>query len=83
MRSAQDWSLRIFRISQSNQYGVSDTTFIPTRRKWLYLAGTRQFNAALAEGPWAMAILLRGKLNRVIVHSGPGVPLLQELINSY
>ncbi|WP_019215460.1 DDE-type integrase/transposase/recombinase [Legionella tunisiensis] len=65
---------------------MSDTTFIPTQKGWLYLAVvldlfSRQVigwsmsdknNAQLVKDALTMAILRRGKVKNVIVHSDQG-----------
>ena len=83
---APDRLKRNFQTAQPNQAWVSDTTFIPTRQGWLYLAvildlysrsviGWAMGNAndgALVQDALTMAIWRRGKRMHVIVHSDQG-----------
>lgn len=83
---APDRLRRDFSASRPNQVWVSDTTFIPTRTGWLYLAvildlysrqvigwsmGT-QNNTQLVNDALTMALWRRGKVQDVIVHSDQG-----------
>ena len=83
---APDLLRRDFTASQPSEAWVSDTTFIPTREGWLYLAvildlysrqvigwsmGTRN-TAALVSDALTMALWRRGKVKHVIVHSDQG-----------
>lgn len=77
---------RDFRTTSANQAWVSDTTFIPTREGWLYLAVVMDLhsrsvigwsmaeknNSALVKDALTMATWRRGKREQVIVHSGQG-----------
>ncbi|PCI78895.1 MAG: IS3 family transposase [SAR86 cluster bacterium] len=86
MRPAPDRLQRDFRTSRANQAWVSDTTFIPTRQGWLYLATVIDLysrsvigwsmggknNAELVQDALTMAIWRRGKRDQVIVHSDQG-----------
>ena len=83
---APDRLKRCFQTAQPNQAWVSDTTFIPTRQGWLYLAvildlysrgviGWAMGNAndsALVQDALTMAIWRRGKCEQIIVHSDQG-----------
>lgn len=83
---APDMLKRCFKTSQPNQAWVSDTTFIPTRQGWLYLAvvldlysrsaiGWAMGNAndsTLVQDALTMAIWRRGKKEQIIVHSDQG-----------
>ncbi len=83
---APDLLKRNFRVSKQNYAWVSDTTFIPTREGWLYLAVvldlfsrqvigwamSKNNNAELVEDALTMAIWRRGKVESVIVHSDQG-----------
>ena len=85
-RAAPDRLKRCFDTGAQNQAWVSDTTFIPTREGWLYLAVVldlfsrqvvgwamgNQNNSALVENALIMAIWRRGKPRDVIVHSDQG-----------
>lgn len=86
LASAPDRPQRQFRTDQANQAWVSDTTFIPTREGWLYLAvvldlysrqvigwsmSTRN-NAQLAQDALTMSLWRRGHAKHVIVHSDQG-----------
>jgi len=86
MAPAPDRLKRCFKTAQSNQAWVSDTTFIPTRQGWLYLAVILDLysrsvigwamsnanNSALVQDALTMAIWRRGKSKQVIVHSDQG-----------
>ncbi|PCH63716.1 MAG: IS3 family transposase [SAR86 cluster bacterium] len=86
MSPASDRLQRNFRTSQPKQAWVSDTTFIPTRQGWLYLATVidlysrsvigwsmgEKNNTALVQDALTMAIWRRGKHDQVIVHSDQG-----------
>jgi len=86
MKPAPDRLKRDFRTSQPNQAWVSDTTFIPTRQGWLYLATVIDLysrsvigwsmgdknNTELVKDALTMAIWRRGKRDQVIVHSDQG-----------
>jgi len=83
---APDLLCRDFNASQPNQVWVSDTTFIPTRAGWLFLAVildlySRQVigwsmgvqnNTKLVSDALTMALWRRGKVKNVIVHSDQG-----------
>ncbi len=83
---ASDRLKRQFQVSRPDTAWVCDTTFIGTRRGWLYLAvvldlysrqvigwsmGTRN-NAQLVSDALMMALWRRGKVKGVIVHSDQG-----------
>ena len=84
--AAPDRLKRQFQTHQANQAWVSDTTFIPTRQGWLYLAVildlySRQVigwsmgnynNSDLVSDALTMAIWRRGQVKDVIVHSDRG-----------
>jgi len=86
MQSAPDQLQRQFKVDAPDKAWVSDTTFIPTRQGWLYLAViielySRQVigwamsdrnNAHLVQDALTMAIWRRGKIDSVIVHSDQG-----------
>lgn len=86
MQPAPDRIQRQFNAQQINQAWVSDTTFIPTREGWLFLAVvielfSRQVigwamdkhnNAELVQNALTMALWRRGKVKQVIVHSDQG-----------
>lgn len=86
MQPAPDRLRREFKPTQANQSWASDTTFIPTRQGWLFLAIVlelysrqvigwamgNQNNAALVQGALTMAIWRRGRVRDVIVHSDQG-----------
>lgn len=86
MQPAPDQLQRQFKVEAPNKAWVSDTTFIPTRQGWLYLAVvielySRQVigwamndrnNAQLVQDALTMAIWRRGKIESVIVHSDQG-----------
>jgi len=85
--AAPDRLKRQFRTDQPDQAWVSDTTFIPTRQGWLFLAVildlySRQVigwamdnhnNSQLVSDALTMAIWRRGQSKDVIVHSDRGV----------
>lgn len=83
---APDLLQRDFSASQPNQAWVSDTTFIPTRAGWLFLAvildlysrqvigwsmGTKN-NTQLVSDALTMALWRRGNVKDVIAHSDQG-----------
>ncbi len=86
MAAAPDRLQRDFKTAQPNQAWVSDTTFIPTRQGWLYLATVLDLysrrvigwsmgeknNSILVEDALTMAIWRRGNRDQVIVHSDQG-----------
>jgi transposase InsO family protein len=86
MQPAPDLLQRNFNPVRKDQAWVSDTTFIPTRQGWLYLAivldlYSRQVigwamgdknNAKLVQDALTMAVWRRGKVRDVIVHSDQG-----------
>ena len=83
---APDLLQRRFTVDHKDEAWVSDTTFIATREGWLYLAiildlFSRQVigwamsnrnNTELVQNALTMAILRRGKVEDVIVHSDQG-----------
>lgn len=83
---ASDLLQRQFSVDRSNQAWVSDTTFVATREGWLFLAVildlfSRQVigwamgshnNAGLVCDALTMAVMRRGKVRDVIVHSDQG-----------
>ena len=83
---APDRLQRQFTVNQSNYAWVSDTTFIPTREGWLFLAiildlYSRQIigwamstsnNTELVQNALTMALWRRGHVQGVIVHSDQG-----------
>lgn len=86
MEPAPDRLKRCFRTEQQNVAWVSDTTFIPTRQGWLFLAVILDLYSRQVIG-WAMsnrndrqlvsdaltmAIWRRGQVKDVIVHSDRG-----------
>ena len=85
-KPAPDRLQRRFKTRQQNQAWVSDTTFIPTRQGWLYLAViidlfSRQVigwsmgnknNSLLVSDALTMAIWRRGQCQEVVVHSDQG-----------
>jgi putative transposase len=86
MQPAPDRLKRQFTVEKPDKAWVSDTTFIPTRQGWLYLAvildlysrqvlgwamGNRN-NAQLVQDALTMAVWRRGKVDSVIVHSDQG-----------
>lgn len=86
IQPAPDLLRRNFKPARKNQAWVSDTTFIPTRQGWLYLAivlelYSRQVigwamgnknNAKLVQDALTMAVWRRGRVRDVIVHSDQG-----------
>lgn len=86
MQPAPDQLQRKFKVDAPDKAWVSDTTFIPTRQGWLYLAVvielySRQVigwamsdrnNSHLVQDALTMAIWRRGKVDSVIVHSDQG-----------
>jgi transposase InsO family protein len=86
MQSAPDRLNREFDVEMPDKAWVSDTTFIPTRQGWLYLAViielySRQVlgwamgdknNSQLVQDALTMAVWRRGKVDSVIVHSDQG-----------
>ena len=86
MQPAPDLLRRNFDLVQKDQAWVSDTTFIPTRQGWLYLAIVldlysrqvigwamgNQNNAQLVQNALTMAVWRRGQVQDVIVHSDQG-----------
>ena len=86
LQPAPDRLQRDFQPKQANQAWVSDTTFIPTRQGWLYLAivlelYSRQVigwamsnrnDAKLVQEALTMAVWRRGRVRDVIVHSDQG-----------
>ncbi len=86
MQPAPDRLQRQFDVEMPDKAWVSDTTFIPSRQGWLYLAviidlysrqvlgwamGDRN-NAKLVQDALTMAVWRRGKVKSVIVHSDQG-----------
>ncbi len=86
LQPAPDRLKRQFSTDMPDKAWVSDTTFIPTRQGWLYLAvvielysrqvlgwamGERN-NAQLVQDALTMAVWKRGKVESVIVHSDQG-----------
>ena len=86
LQPAPDRLKRQFSVEAPDQAWVSDTTFIPTRQGWLFLAvvvelysrqilgwamGERN-NAQLVQDALTMAVWRRGKVESVIVHSDQG-----------
>jgi len=86
MAPAPDYLRRHFHTDRQNQAWVSDTTFIPTRQGWLYLAVVLDLysrlvigwamgdknNSALVQQALTMAIWRRGRVRDVIVHTDQG-----------
>jgi putative transposase len=86
LQPAPDLLKRQFTVHSSNKAWVSDTTFIPTRQGWLYLAVildlfSRQVigwsmstknNTNLVQDALTMAIWRRSEIKDVIVHSDQG-----------
>ena len=86
MQPAPDLLQRQFEVEQKDEAWVSDTTFIPTREGWLFLAVildlfSRQVigwamshrnNTELVQDALTMSIWRRGKVKDVIVHSDQG-----------
>jgi putative transposase len=86
MQPAPNRLQRQFDVEMPDKAWVSDTTFIPSRQGWLYLAvvidlysrqvlgwamGERN-NAQLVQDALTMAVWRRGKARSVIVHSDQG-----------
>lgn len=86
LQPAPDRLKRKFSVDAPDRAWVSDTTFIPTRQGWLYLAvvielysrqvlgwamGSRN-NAQLVQDALTMALWKRSKAGSVIVHSDRG-----------
>lgn len=86
LQPAPDRLKRHFDVESTDKAWVSDTTFIPTRRGWLYLAvmidlfsrrvlgwamGDKN-DAELVQDALTMAIGRRGEIESVIVHSDQG-----------
>ena len=86
LQPAPDRLKRHFDVETPNKAWVSDTTFIPTRQGWLFLAvvielysrqvlgwamGERN-NAQLVQDALTMAVWRRGKVESVVVHSDQG-----------
>lgn len=86
LQPAPDLVQRNFATQKQDQTWVSDTTFIPTREGWLYLAvildlfsrqvigwamGTKN-DTDLVQNALTMSIWRRGKVKDVIVHSDQG-----------
>lgn len=83
---APDHLQRNFKTNKPNMAWVSDTTFIPTRQGWLYLAVMidlysrsvigwsmgKNNNAQLVQDALTMALWRRGKKDGIIVHSDQG-----------
>ena len=77
---------RNFSVERPDKAWVSDTTFIPTREGWMYLAVvlelfsrqvigwamSKRNNAALVQDALTMALFRRGEVKGVIVHSDQG-----------
>lgn len=86
MSPAPDHLQRNFHAAQPNVAWVSDTTFIPTRQGWLYLAVVLDLfsrrvigwsmgntnNSTLVQEALTMALWRRGKREQIIVHSDQG-----------
>lgn len=86
MQPAPDHLKRQFKVKATNTAWVSDTTFIPTRQGWLYLAIVLDLysrkvigwamsdrnNAKLVQDALTMALWRRGRARHVIVHSDQG-----------
>ncbi len=86
MQPAPDLLQRQFTVDKPDLAWVSDTTFIPTRQGWLYLAVildlfSRQVigwamstknNTELVQDALTMALWKRKKTNHIIVHSDQG-----------
>lgn len=86
LQPAPDRLQRNFSAENPDRRWVSDTTFIPTRQGWLYLAVVLDLysrkvvgwamgdknNATLVQDALTMAIWRRGKVGCVIVHSDQG-----------
>jgi transposase InsO family protein len=86
MQPAPDPLKRLFSTNAPDKAWVSDSTFIPSRQGWLFLAvvidlysrqvlgwamGNRN-NAQLVQDALTMAVWRRGKVKSVIVHSDQG-----------
>lgn len=83
---APDHLKRRFDTADQNRVWVSDTTFIPTRQGWLYLAVVLELfsrqvigwamggknNRQLVSDALTMAVRRRGQISDVIVHSDQG-----------
>lgn len=83
---APDLLQRNFNVAKQDDAWVSDTTFIPTREGWLFLAVvldlfsrqvigwamSKSNNTALVQDALTMAIWRRRKIEGVIVHSDQG-----------
>lgn len=83
---APDLLQRNFKVAKQDNAWVSDTTFIPTREGWLFLAVvldlfsrqvigwamSKSNNTQLVQDALTMAIWRRGKVEGVIVHSDQG-----------
>jgi len=77
----------IFTTDQANRKWVSDVTFIPTRKGWLYLSAImdlysrkivgwsmgEKHNTELIEDSLKMAVAHRGDIKGVLLHSDQGV----------
>lgn len=86
LQPAPDRLKRHFDVESPDKAWVSDTTFIPTRQGWLYLAVVIELysrhvlgwamgdknNAQLVQDALTMAVWRRGKVDSVIVHSDQG-----------
>jgi putative transposase len=86
MQPAPDLLRRHFVVDHVDKAWVSDTTFIPTREGWLYLAVVLELfsrqvigwamsannNSKLVQDALTMAIWRRGQVKDVIVHSDQG-----------
>jgi len=86
LQPAPDRLQRDFKPTRENKAWVSDTTFIPTRQGWLYLAVVLELfsrqvigwamgdqnNAGLVQDALTMAVWRRGHVQNVIVHSDQG-----------
>jgi len=84
--ASPDLLQRNFKVAKPDDAWVSDTTFIPTREGWLFLAVVLELfsrqvigwamsksnNAELVQDALTMAIWRRGKVGGVIVHSDQG-----------
>ena len=84
--ASPDLLQRNFKVAKPDDAWVSDTTFIPTREGWLFLAVVLELfsrqvigwamsksnNAELVQDALTMAIWRRGKVEGVIVHSDQG-----------
>ncbi|QKQ25963.1 IS3 family transposase [Candidatus Reidiella endopervernicosa] len=86
MQPAPDLLKREFDVERPDKAWVSDTTFIPTRQGWLYLAViidlysrhvigwamSNHNNTLLVKDALTMAIWRRGRVESVVVHSDQG-----------